>query len=141
MEEVREWLKTGNRMRIALVAIIAATIPCYCLGSLALWNASREQTDSTPTATMDLSGTTLPITSPTLTLLFQPPTATQTGTATQTFTPTITYVLPPTKTPTPSPSPQPSLTPEPTSTSTSTPEPTATDVPAASNTPTTMGAP
>ena len=135
MDKLREWLKTGNHLRVTLVVIIIATIPCYCLGTLALWNANRVRSSVTPTATLDLTGTPPFIISPTHTLPIQSPTVTQTGTATQTFTPTITYVLPPTKTLTPSPSPQPSITIEPTSTSTSTPEPTATDTSAVSDTP------
>jgi len=128
MDKVKEWLKAGNRTRVTLLVIIAATIPCYCIGSLALWNANRVRSALTPTATMDLTATPLALTSPTLTLPIQSPTATQTSTVTPTFTPTITYVLPPSKTPTISPSPQPSSTPEPTSTSTSTPDPMATDI-------------
>ncbi len=87
-----------------LIAIIMATVPCYCLGGWALSQDFR--LIPTPTATF----------TPTATYTVVPPTATATATSTPTAT------LPPTPTEEPSPT----ITPTPTATETATPTETAT---------------
>jgi hypothetical protein len=86
-----------------LIAIIFATVPCYCLGGWALSQDFR--LIPTPTATF----------TPTATHTAVPPTATSTATATATLPPT------------PTEEPSPTITPTPTATETETPTATATE--------------
>ena len=84
-----------TRRRMRLIAVIIATIPCYCAGFIALSFAPNPRATSTPTITETTTGT--PITP---TVSFTP--LILTGTITP--TPTIT------ETPTPSITPSPTLT-------------------------------
>ncbi|HUT18184.1 MAG TPA: hypothetical protein VM366_03415 [Anaerolineae bacterium] len=88
-----------------LIAVIVATVPCYCLGGWALSQDFR--LIPTPTATFTPTATYTPV----------PPTATPHP------TPTPTATLPPTPTQEPSPT----ITPTPTSTGTATPTATTTE--------------
>jgi hypothetical protein len=99
-----------------LIAVILATVPCYCLGGWALSQDFR--LIPTPTVTFTPTATYTPV----------PPTATPRPTSTPTAT------LPPTPTQEPSPT----ITPTPTSTGTATPTATTTETatPTATTTPT-----
>ncbi len=134
-------LPPDNRFRIRyiLIAIILATLPCYCAG-LFMVNQARTIA-ARPTATITLTPSQPPSPTQTGTL---PPTAsntptlaatTATQTPSQTPSPTGTATTTPTatETPTPSPSPSPTDTTVPPSDTpvppTDTPTPTATDTP------------
>lgn len=116
-------LKEFNRTRLILGIIILATIPCYCLGMVLLWNVNLERAQKTATPTKTQVGATLEPIIPTYTQFFNTATITSTPTVTYTFTPTITYGLPPTRTLMPSP------------TSTQTPTDTPVPLPSLTNTP------
>ncbi len=123
-----------RRTYTILISIIALTVPCYCIGLIALAfapgiNASGSL--ATPTLAPPItpviaavtvpSSATLPLT-PTewrLHTLTPTPTSSPTSTGTPTASPTV-------ATPTETPTPSPSATPSPTSTPTKTAEPTAT---------------
>ncbi|MBE0669856.1 MAG: hypothetical protein IH588_04645 [Anaerolineales bacterium] len=115
--------RTRRRMRI--LAVIIATIPCYCAGFIALSFAPDAR--ATPTPTITETGVT-----PSATLIFSFTPEIVTGTTTPTFTatPTPTETLTPTLTLTPFQ--PPSSTPSSTNTPTSTPS----DTPTSTQTPT-----
>jgi hypothetical protein len=116
-------LKQFDRTRLVLGTIIVATIPCYCLGMLLLWNVNLAHSQMTPSPTLTPEGTLQGSITPTFTLPAFTRTVTLTPTITTTFTPTITYMLPPTLTHSPSPSPSPTNPPVPSPTITDTPVP------------------
>ena len=105
----REWYANPEpRQRTIyglLIAIILATVPCYCLGGWALSQDFR--LIPTPTATFTPTATYTPV----------PPTATPRPTSTPTAT----------LSPTPTQEPSPTITPTPTSTETATPTATITE--------------
>jgi len=104
----------ANRRYALLLAVIAATLPCYCAGFIAIQRAPGRQT-LMPTETMQSrSATPAP---PTSTFILATPS--------QTLTPTRTPIGFTPNTPTPSFTPRPSDTPTPTITET----PTVTDTP------------
>jgi hypothetical protein len=128
-----ETSEARTRRRLTLIVVTLATIPCYCIGWIAMVIAP-EPTELTPTAT--LTATFGPTATGTLqlpTLSLTPlivtgtitPTFTFTPTATQTLTPfqpatgTFTPSYTPSNTATLTPSNTPSLTPSPTSTTSS----------------------
>src|SRR5574338_1006168 len=88
-----------NRTRSLLIFIIAATIPCYCLGlgtiQVQNWLSQPTRTPG-PTATFTATGTLAP---PTQTSVPPTGTVTLTATPTLTFTPSLTFT--PFLTPTP----------------------------------------
>jgi hypothetical protein len=127
-------LKQFDRTRLVLGIVIIATIPCYCLGMLLLWNVNLAHSQMTPTATLTPEGTLQGSLTPTFTLPAITMTVTLTPTTTTTFTPTITYMLPPTRTHSPSPSPLPTDTPVPSPTITDTPVPLPSLIPTESST-------
>jgi hypothetical protein len=120
------WVTRRGRIQIILVALILATIPCYCAGLIILMIDPQPGGLKTPTA-VSLTGTTTatPSTTPPTLVYFQSPTVTSTGTITQTPTASKTYALPATFTATISPIPS----------STPTLEPSLTDIPTPSETP------
>ena len=77
------------RRRLALLAITLATIPCYCIGWIAVALARPVLSNLTPTVTATFTWTSTP---PTPTLSLTPPVVTGTASTTPTFTltPTIT---------------------------------------------------
>ena len=77
---------TSARRRLALMAITLATIPCYCLGWIAIALAPGPG-DLTPTITQTLEISATP------TLSLTPAIVTGTVTNTATFTPTFTATL------------------------------------------------
>src|SRR5687767_7482702 len=93
-----------NRRRTSLIVLILATLPCYCLGRIALQYAPGART-STPTPSWTGTSTLTPSTtaSPSATPIVL--------TATWTFTPTATFTLTHTLTPLPPPSLTPFLPP------------------------------
>lgn len=144
----QQWYGTLSPRRrtgyAVLLAVIVATIPCYCLGGYLLTQGvppafrpkvqpTPTQLDPTPTANL-----------PTLTPLPDTPTPTETIEPTPTQMPTLTHtptVLPtetetplPTETPTETPTPTGTFTPTATATSTETPLATATNTPSISGT-------
>jgi hypothetical protein len=127
-------LKQFDRTRLVLGIVIVATIPCYCLGMLLLWNVNLAHSQMTPTATLTPERTLQGSLTPTFTLPAITMTVTLTPTTTTTFTPTITYMLPPTRTHSPSPSPLPTDTPVPSPTITDTPVPLPSLIPTESST-------
>lgn len=135
-------LETSNpiaRRRLILLTIMLATIPCYCVGIIAISLAPDSSATATPSPTFANTATqpspTLFV-SPTLEIITSTPTETPTITPTATFTltpsvtPTITAtptdLQPPTDIPTNTPTSTPSSTPTRTSTPTNTPTATAT---------------
>jgi hypothetical protein len=96
------------RIRFALIAIILATLPCYCTGLFVAVVARRQA--SLPTLTLTPSPTQSMTISPTITATWTPfptlsptptrPTLTPTQTATLFLTPTPTFTLPASNTPT-----------------------------------------
>jgi len=118
-----EKLKQIDRTRLILGILILATIPCYCLGSILLWNVKLEREQKTPTVTATNEETNQGLITPSLTLPIPTLTSTLTPTQTATFTPTVTYVIPATQTPSPSPSLLPTNTTVPSPTLTDTPDP------------------
>ncbi len=91
----------SNRRRINIIAVILATIPCYCIGWLA-WTVTPPKVTATPTATISLVNTATPQGTPT-------PLNGSTNTpnwltATFTFTPSVTLPSSPTSSVTPAPS-------------------------------------
>jgi len=137
-----------------LVAVIAATLPCYCIGVYALVEglppALRPRVLATPTPLDPTPTTNLPTNTPlpdtptptaTATETIEPtpsqmPTLTHTPTAVPTETPTITATVTeePTETPTETATLEPSPTVTETATVTETPEPAATNTPSISGT-------
>jgi len=107
---------------LVLVAIVLATLPCYCAGLIAIRRAPGE---ATPT----------PVVTPTLTASVSPALPSETPIPGPTLTPSITQTLlvftPSTATPSPTQTPVPTDTPMPTSTDTLIPSdtPTPTDTP------------
>ena len=90
------------RRRLTLTVIILATLPCYCIGWIAM-TLAPDKIQLTPTVTQtDISGTTatgtLSIQTPTISLtpLIVTGTITNTATFTPTATPTMTNTLSPT---------------------------------------------
>lgn len=120
------WATRRGRIQVILVALILATIPCYCGGMIILMIDPQPGELQTPTA-VSLTGTTtaIPTKTPPTLVYFQSPTITSTGTITQTPTASKTYALPATFTATISPIP----------TSTPTLEPSLTDIPTITETP------
>lgn len=105
-----------KRIRTILIAIIIATIPCYCLG-LALLRIAGDASKPTPTAlpTQPPPTAVVEVATPTFTEV-PPPTMTPLPVIvpTETWTPTMTFTLlvPPTRTPLPeTPTPEPTLVP------------------------------
>jgi hypothetical protein len=115
-----------QRIYYFLLAIILATIPCYCAGLAAIQRAP-----GTPSPTIEPSPTEAP---PTVTATAEPPTPTHTQGATETPTATSTGFVP--FTATPSYTPRPSDTPSPTGTHSPTPSETPMPSPTRSATPT-----
>jgi hypothetical protein len=120
-----------NRLRLVLVFLILATIPCYFLGMVIVY-VDRQQDarlvhTPTPTPTGILPFTPTWTLSPTPSLTPPPLTPTLTETATLTATATATETATPTETPTPTPG-IPTETLPPTDTPTETPLP-ASDTP------------
>lgn len=115
-----------HRIYYFLVAIILATIPCYCAGLAAVQRAP-----GTPSPTLEPSPTEAP---PTATPTEVPPSDTPTEGPTETVTPTSTGFVP--FTATPSYTPRPSDTPSPTQTDSPTPSETPVPSPTRSATPT-----
>ena len=120
-----EKFRQFDRTRLILGIVILATLPCYCLGMVMLWNTNLVREQKTPTSSFTPEGTSLTTLTPTYTIPVISPTVTFTPTTTTSFTPTITYVIPPTRTftLTPSPLPTETLAPTPTHTDTPTPSP------------------
>src|SRR5512146_914693 len=90
------------RRRLILIAIVLATIPCYCLGGIALLFAPQPGSKTAtptpsdpPTVTETSIFTSTPSLTPTTT-----ETPTETPTITSTPTETLTPFVPPTNTPT-----------------------------------------
>ena len=82
------------RRRMTILAVIIATIPCYCIGFIILSFAPDSRVTPTPTITLTSTLTSTPTLSPTP-LIFTStitltPTNTSTPTPTFTFTPTLT---------------------------------------------------
>src|SRR5512146_1833625 len=95
------------RRRLILIAIVLATIPCYCLGGIALMLAPQPGS-VTPTATPTDTPTPTATGTTTPTITSSPsPTGTVSPTPTITLTPTVTNTpfVPPTFTFTASPTP------------------------------------
>lgn len=144
-------LETSNpiaRRRLVLLTIILATIPCYCVGVIAITLAPDSSATATPSPTFANTATQPSPTlflSPTLEIITGTVTDTPTNTPTSTFTltpsvtPTVTStptdLMPPTDTPTntatftPSYTPTATYTPSRTPTSTNTPTVTITPFP------------
>jgi hypothetical protein len=103
------------RIRFFLLALILATIPCYCSGLALVQLVDQEVTRSTPTppwlTTQMLTALAAsPTASPTLFIPSPFPTSTPTLTAVNTPTATATLVPIPTNTPVPSPTVTPTWT-------------------------------
>ena len=95
-----ETSEARTRRRLTLIVITLASIPCYCLGWIAMVIAP-EPTQITPTATFTLTfGPTATGTLQIPTLSLTPLIVTGTITPTFTFTPTATFTSTPTFTPT-----------------------------------------
>ena len=118
------WATRRGRIQIILIALILATIPCYCAGLIILLIDPQPGGSATPTA-MSQTGTpsATPTTTPPTLVYFQSPTITTTGTITSTPTVSKTFAIPPTMTFTVTLSPIPTSTPtlEPSSTDTLSP--------------------
>ncbi len=141
-----ESLRTRKPIYTVLIAIILATIPCYCLGFIALsLRTSTGRPTPSPTFTAELTlaptetphgvgGTSVPRTLEPTPTQWYPPTFTPTPSPTLTPTPTETPSPTPTETATPTETP--TLTPTMTATPTATPTPTATSTETPTLTPT-----
>lgn len=124
------WATRQGRIRIILLAIILATIPCYCAGLIILMIDPQPAGSSTPTATLTETLLTSPTRTPPTLVYFESPTVTKTGTITQSPTASKTYAIPATNTAVPSSTP--TNTPVPSDTPTL--EPSLTEIPSATDT-------
>lgn len=126
---IREWWANLSEQQksvyLFLVALILLTLPCYCLGFLALQFSSTGPTR--PTATPTVRMTVSPTATASPTAIVPTPAASPSPSPTASATPTSVPSATPTPTLTPEPSPSPTLTP--------TPEATPTEAPAETPTP------
>jgi hypothetical protein len=97
---MRSGLDGRKRIRSIIIAIILATLPCYCLGILALQFAELAHPTSTATP-MNLVTLTVLSSQTLVNATLETPTASPTVTATSTVTITLTPFMPATFTTTP----------------------------------------
>jgi hypothetical protein len=127
-----------TRLRYILIAITLVTLPCYCVGLIAVRAAGERTPTPTLTETATVSSTATLTPSPTDTATITPTiTITETATNTETASPTATETPTPTETETETPTATLTETASPTNTS----SPTETNTPPATPTSTTTATP
>jgi hypothetical protein len=93
------WATRQGRIRIILIAIILATVPCYCSGLIIMMINPQTGTPTPTVETITPTHYDSPTSTPPTLIYFSSPTITRTATITQTPAPSKTYAMPPTLTP------------------------------------------